>query len=159
MENLRKTKRALAPFGLLVLRATVGFVMAVHGWMKLADFDAWQANIASMGLPAPGVLAALSMAGELGGGILLMLGLFTPIAALAILVNMIVAVVKVHLPNGLMAQEGGFEYPLVLGVVALYFMVHGGGRLSLDHLLFGRRRRVEPEPRYRTTPYGREVPA
>jgi putative oxidoreductase len=45
---------------------------------------------------------------------------------------MSVAIVCVHLPNGFFWTSGGFEYPLLWGIVALYFVVRGGGRYSVD---------------------------
>lgn len=154
MENIRKASRALAPMGLTILRVVVGFVMAFHGWTKLADYSGWRENVASLGVPMPEVAAALSLFAELGCGVLLMIGFLTPIAALFVAINMVVAIVTVHLGNGLLARDGGFEYPLVLAVIALFFVVRGGGKYSLDRLLFKRRRR-EPELRY--GPYGRPI--
>jgi putative oxidoreductase len=140
-----------------ILRVVVGFVMAVHGWMKFADYDGWRASIANFGIPAPDLFAALSMAAELAGGIGLIVGLLTPIAAFGVLCNMLVAIFFVHRENGLLAQNGGFEYPLVLAASALFFLVHGAGPISVDHMIFGRKHRreriVETYPRY-----DREVP-
>jgi putative oxidoreductase len=155
MENLRKTSRALAPVGLTILRVVTGFVLAAHGWMKLEDFGAWRDNVANLGIPAPDVMASLALAAELGGGIALMIGLVTPLAAAMIFVTMLVAIFTVHAKNGLMAQDGGFEYPLILAAVAIYFVARGAGPYSLDHLLFKRRRRVEPELKY--GPYDRPI--
>lgn len=146
MDRLRSLSRALSPGALTILRIVVGFVLVVHGWMKLTNFDAWRGMIAELGLPAPDVFAALSTAAELGGGAGLMLGLLTPVAALLVLVNMSVAILLVHAEAGLLAAEGGFEYPLVLALVALFFLVRGPGPASLDALLFKRRAERERRP-------------
>ncbi|MCZ7677423.1 MAG: DoxX family protein [Sandaracinaceae bacterium] len=156
MDRLRSLSRALTPGALTILRVVVGFVLLVHGWMKLTSFEAWRGMVADLGVPAPDVFAAFSTAAELGGGIGLMLGLLTPIAALAVLVNMIVAILLVHADAGLLAAEGGFEYPLVLALVALFFLVRGAGPASVDALIF--RRRPERE-RGAVRPFREEAPA
>src|SRR5262245_11572484 len=107
MQTVQSGARAV---GLTTLRAVVGLVMAVHGYVKLSDFSAWKHALVGLGMPAPDVLGALSIIAELGGGILLALGLFTPIAAALVLVNMLVAIFAVHFPNGLLAKNNGFEY-------------------------------------------------
>lgn len=157
MERLRATSRALTPPALTILRVVFGFVMAVHGWLKLADFDAWQSTVAQMGVPAPTLLATLSTAAELVGGIGLVVGLLTPVAALAVLVNMIVAIFLVHLEGGLLMQNNGFEYPLILAALALFFLVRGAGPVSVDRAIFGRR--AGEHERRRHAPFRREAPA
>ncbi len=69
---------------------------------------------------------------EFFGGLFLALGLLTRPAALAITVLMAVAVFQVHLANGFFWTGGGYEYPLFWGLVALSFVLRGGGRYSLD---------------------------
>ena len=140
MTKLRNASRKLSPLGLTVLRVTAGIVMTVHGWMKLTDYAGWQESLTSMGMPYPEVFAPIAIACEFAGGIGLILGLLTPIAALGVLASMLTAVFLVHLPNGLLAKDGGFEYPLILACVALFFVVRGGGPISVDHLIFGRTR-------------------
>jgi putative oxidoreductase len=71
---------------------------------------------------------------ETGGGLLLALGLFTPVGAAVICSVMLVAL-TVHIKQGFFAQNGGYEYALVLGVAALSFAFTGPGSLSLDALL------------------------
>ena len=158
MEALRSYSRTISPFALTVLRVVAGIIMTVHGWMKLADYSGWIESVGGMGIPAPEIFGALAMAAELAGGIGLVLGLLTPIAAFGVLCNMLVAIFVVHLENGLLARDGGFEFPLILGATALFFMVRGAGPISLDRALFGRHRHVEPHERGRTSsPFGREA--
>ena len=75
--------------------------------------------VQSLGMP--GWLAYASAGAELGGGILVLIGLVTRIASLFILINMLVAIVKVHLHNGLTSAPGktGYEFPLALAAIAL----------------------------------------
>ena len=82
-----------------------------------------------LGLPAS--LALVAGLIEFFGGLLLALGLFTRPAAALIAGMMAVAVVTVHLPAGFFWTNGGFEYPLFWGLVALSFVLRGGGRYSL----------------------------
>lgn len=157
MRKLRNASRLLTPLGLTLMRVVVGLIMAVHGWTKLVQLDVWTQVVALLGVPAPQVFAGLSVAAELAGGIGLVLGLLTPIAALAVVVELCVAIALVHAGNGLFVQNGGFEYALTLAVVAFFFMLRGGGPVSLDRAIFGRRREVAPEEP--TAPIGHEAHA
>jgi putative oxidoreductase len=126
--------------GLLLLRLTAGLTLAAHGaqkifgWFGGPGLGATGQFFETIGF-LPGRRHAL-MAGlaETGGGLLLALGLFTPIAAALICSVMLVAM-AVHIKNGFFAQNGGYEYTLVLGIAALSFAFTGPGSLSLDALL------------------------
>ena len=126
--------------GLLLLRLTAGLTLAAHGAQKLFGWfggpglEGTGQFFETIGF-LPGRRHAL-MAGlaETGGGLLLALGLFTPIGAAVICSVMLVAL-TVHIKNGFFAQNGGYEYALVLGVAALSFAFTGPGSLSLDALL------------------------
>lgn len=127
--------------GLLLLRLTAGLALTAHGAQKLFGWfggpglDATGQFFETIGF-LPGRRHAL-MAGlaETGGGLLLALGLFTPIGAALICSVMLVAM-AVNIKKGFFAQNGGYEYALVLGVVALSVAFTGPGSLSLD-ALFG----------------------
>ena len=71
---------------------------------------------------------------ELIGGILLVLGLLTRFAAAAVVIFMIVAV-KFTSAKGFFWSQGGWEYPLLIGMCALFFLVRGGGTCSLDRAI------------------------
>jgi putative oxidoreductase len=136
--KLQKLRDRIEPAGMTLLRLAAGIVLAAHGWMKATNFPEWKQNVVQMGLPLPDVLAPLAVAGELGGGIGLILGALTPLAALGTLAVMLTAILKVHAGNGLFAQNNGFEFPFVLLWVSLYFVIRGGGPVSID-ALFTRR--------------------
>lgn len=129
-----------------ILRVTIGVIMAVHGFQKLTDLAATESNFANMGMPWPAVSALLATAGEFLGGLGLIAGLLTRIAAFGVFCTMAVAVFFVHLPNGLLASNNGFEYPLTLMCTAFFFIAAGGGPISLDAWLgrFTRERRARP---------------
>jgi putative oxidoreductase len=71
---------------------------------------------------------------ELIGGILLVLGLFTRFAAAAVVTFMIMAI---HFTSakGFFWSAGGWEYPLLIGICALFFLIRGGGHCSLDRMI------------------------
>ncbi len=156
MRKLRNASRLLTPVGLTTMRVVVGLIMAVHGWTKVVEFDLWTQVLALLGVPAPTFFAGVSVAAELAGGLALVLGLLTPIAAFGIVVDLAVAIGIVHAGNGLFVQNGGFEYALTLCVVAFFFMLRGAGPISLDRAIFGRRREARPEEP--TVPFGHEAP-
>lgn len=131
---------------LTALRVVVGIIFVAHGVQKLADPQATAQAFASMNIPAAGLSVWLAIVGEFVGGLGLMLGALTRVAALGPILTMVVAIVWVHLGNGLFAQNGGFEYPLVLLLTSLVFAVHGGGPFSLDAYV-KRARGDRPKPR------------
>ncbi|HEY8932186.1 MAG TPA: DoxX family protein [Rariglobus sp.] len=124
----------------LVLRIVVGLVMAGHGSQKLfgwfggGGFAASANAFASMGLKPGVVMAGLAGGGEFIGGVLLILGLFTRLAALNTAVIMAVAIWTVH-RGAFFADRGGMEYPLVLLAAAIVLLETGGGALSIDSKL------------------------
>jgi putative oxidoreductase len=117
---------------LAALRVAVGGIMIAHGWAKLSDVAGTAQSFDQLGMPMPQTLVYLAIAGELFGGLGLTVGLMTRVAALGPLCTMLVAIVIVHAGHGLLAKNGGFEYPLVLLLVSGFFAVNGGGRFSLD---------------------------
>ena len=127
--------------GLLLLRLTAGLTLAAHGAQKLFGWfggpglEGTGQFFETIGF-LPGRRHAL-MAGlaETGGGLLLALGLFTPIAGVLICSVMLVAM-AVNIKKGFFAQNGGYEYTVVLGVAALSVAFTGPGALSVD-ALFG----------------------
>jgi putative oxidoreductase len=131
---------ALSPFAEPMVRVTAGLLLVPHGAQKLFGWfggygleATGQFFAAKLGLPAS--LALLAGLIEFGGGIALALGVATrPVAAL-VTGLLAVAAIQVHLGNGFFWTQGGFEYPLLWGVVALSFVLRGGGRYSVDALI------------------------
>lgn len=135
---LENTRKKLAPLALTLLRVSTGVIMSVHGWQKLTNIAGTAEIFGKMGLPAPDILVYLAVGGEFLGGLGLIVGLLTPIAAFGVACTMAVAILKVHWSSGLLAQNNGFEYPLTLFMVALFFLVNGAGPIALDALCCGR---------------------
>jgi putative oxidoreductase len=123
----------LQPLALLILRLALGVIMIAHGWQKIADhMQGITGMMNQIGLPP--FMAYLVVAAEFGGGILVVIGFLTRLAALAILVDMLVAIFKVHLPHGLFASNGGFEFPLACGAIAFALILTGAGPIAIDWL-------------------------
>jgi putative oxidoreductase len=126
---------------LLALRLVVGLTFAGHGAQKLfgilggPGIQRTASGFQQMGL-RPGRLNAIAAGStELVGGLLLALGLLSPLAAAGLIAVMTAAVLTVHLPNGYWNTEKGFEYNLVLIAVAFAIAGIGAGQWSLDGAL------------------------
>lgn len=126
---------------LLLLRAMIGVVFIAHGSQKLfgafdgPGLDVWTDVVDEQGVPAPGLFAVVGAVAEFGGGVLLLLGLLTPLGGLAIIAMMIGAIKLETGSAGFFTQNGGYEYNLVLIAIALALIATGPGRISLDHRL------------------------
>ncbi len=115
----------LQPLALLVMRLVLGAIMIAHGYHKVfGGFHHHMEYVGSLGLPR--WMAYLSTGTEFFGGIGIVLGLFTRFFSLAFVIEMGVAIWKVHFKNGLMGN-GGFEFPLALATIALALLCFDGG--------------------------------
>jgi putative oxidoreductase len=130
--------------GLLLLRLVMGVAFMFHGWPMIQNPLGWMGPDATM----PAFLQGLAALAEFGGGMALVAGLLTRLAALGIASTMIVAIVVVHLPHGdpFVGKPGGRSYELaaVYLACAIVFLLLGPGRASLDALLF--RKPIETKP-------------
>ena len=126
----------MQPLGLLVLRLALGTVLVAHGYHKVnGHMHEFAGYVASMGIPAwLGYVSALT---EFVGGMLLIVGLFTRVAAFAALIDMLVAIAKVHWKHGLLGA-GGYEFPLALAAIAFALIFLGAGPIAIDAIRGGR---------------------
>jgi putative oxidoreductase len=125
----------LQPLALLILRLVLGIIMIGHGYPKVfGGLHHHVQMVSSLGLP--GWLAYVSAAAEFLGGILVILGLLTRCAALAITIDLVVAIVKVHWHNGLLGN-GGYQFPLALAAIAFALIFLGAGPIALEGLRGG----------------------
>ena len=129
-------------YGPVMLRLCVGAVFLAHGAQKLfgiwggAGLDGTSGMLAGLGLPYPYPLAGLLAVVEFGGGILLILGGLTRWVALALAVDMTIAIWKAHYANGFFLSASGrgdgVEYTLVLLGALLCLVLTGAGALSVE---------------------------
>ncbi len=127
--------------GLLLIRLVVGLTLAAHGSQKLfgwfggTGYTKTSGFLESQGL-RPGWFWALAGAlGEFAGGVLFAIGLLTPLAAIALIASMLMAVLKFHWTSGFWNTAHGYEYPLVLLVASLAVGIIGPGSYAIDALI------------------------
>jgi uncharacterized membrane protein YphA (DoxX/SURF4 family) len=128
-----------APAAVWLIRLLVGAVFVSEGLQKfLFPGDLGVGRFMKIGLPAPGILAPFVGVVEIGGGLLLLLGLLTRLAAVALIIDMLVAIVTTKIPMLLhdgvwkMAHEARTDWSMLLG--ALFLLLVGAGAWSLDAL-------------------------
>jgi putative oxidoreductase len=137
MSGLQSRFGAMASFGLLLLRAVVGVVMAYHGWQKIVGgVENFAGFLESLSVPFPGLMAYVVTGLELGGGILLAVGVLTRLWALLIAIEMVFTTILVKVDLGLIAPEtAGAELDLLIFAGCLLLVFMGPGRISLDRPL------------------------
>ena len=154
MRKLLSTSNDLT---LTMLRLVLGVVFFAHGAQKMLGWFGGYGFKGTMGfftqmmhIPAP--FAFLAICAEFFGGLGLIFGLLTRVAAFGITVNMLVAIAKVHAANGFFmnwngTQKGeGFEFHLLVLAVTVFLMIRGAGGFSLDRALTYTSRRSPPAP-------------
>jgi putative oxidoreductase len=128
------------PIALLLLRVTLGLTLFPHGCQKLfgwfggAGFEKFTGMFDKMGWHPAAFWVAVVALTEIVGGLLLAVGFLTRFAAAAILIFMINAVWATS-AKGFFWTQGGMEFSLLIGVVALVFLIKGAGRFSVDYAL------------------------
>jgi len=132
-----------------ILRLVLGIVFFAHGAQKMLGWFGGYGFTGTMGfftgtMHIPAFFAFLAIAAEFFGGLGLILGLLTRVAAFGIAVNMLVAIVTVHSQFGFFAnwmgtQKGeGYEYHLLVLAICTALMIKGGGAASVDRTLAAR---------------------
>lgn len=129
---------ALVPAAVLILRLVIGVVFIMHGAQKLfgafggGGIDGTGQFFGSLGLQPATFWAWVVALVEFVGGIALAIGLLSRWAGLLLAIDMAVAAIVVHIPNGFFVSNGGVELVLILFVASLFFVAYGGGKLSID---------------------------
>lgn len=126
----------LQPLALVALRLIVGVIMIGHGYGKVFNGGLGQHVQRVHALGLPGWLAYPSAFTEFFGGILLIVGLLTRFVSLAVLIDMFVAIWKVHWKNG-MFGKGGYELPLTVATIAFALILFGAGPIAIDAIRGG----------------------
>jgi putative oxidoreductase len=143
-DRVRATdRRGTQDLGLLLLRVAVGALLIAHGlqkafgWWGGPGFDGWEESLSAMGYQHAEILTYVATAGQIAAGVLLVLGLFTPLAAAGVLA---------YLMNGVLAEAmaaheearlsdfltDGHEYKLILVCAVAAIILIGPGRYGLD---------------------------
>ena len=127
----------------LLVRLFLGYFFFETGWAKIHNLDGMTQRFIGWGIPFPAFSAALSAYTELIGGSLVVVGLLTRLAAIPLCINMVVAVLTVKLKTVTGLDEFvELDEPLY-ALVFLWLLFSGPGRVSLDHLLWRLRTRVD----------------
>ena len=126
--------------GIAIVRIIVGVIFAAHGYQKFFVYgiDGAIGAFTQMGVPAPNITAPLVAVVELGGGIALILGLLTRLAAFALAIDMFVAVVLVRLKGGFFMPNGA-EFEILLCLASVALVISGAGAFSVDEAIARRR--------------------
>ena len=128
--------------GLVFVRFIFGLGLMLHGLPKTKSPFGWMGPDA----PVPGILQFLAVFSEVGGGLALIIGLLTPIAAFGIICTMLFAIFGVHISHGdPFVSVGKSSYEPAAGylAVALLLFFAGPGKFSFDALLFARKKSAD----------------
>lgn len=126
--------------GLAIIRIVTGIIFAAHGGQKLFvyGFAGVTGAFTQMGVPMPGIMGPFIALLEFFGGLALIVGLLSRLAALGLAFDMIGAILLVHLKGGFFLPAG-YEFALILLASSLAIAIGGPGALSVDAALAGRR--------------------
>ncbi len=126
---------------LLLIRAWLGITFVLHGGQKLfawfggGGIPGWARHLEDLGIHPGRFWAVLAGLGEFGGGLLIGLGLLTPLGALSIIITMVVAITAAAGKRGFWIENRGYEYNLLIIAVAVALILSGPGAYALDHTL------------------------
>lgn len=140
-DGTRRGPDFLRSVGVLLLRLTVGGLLAGHGaqkllgWFEGGGIAATESQMESLGLTPAWPWARFAALSELGGGLLTMLGLLNPVGPLLATGSMLVATFKVHAGKPIWNTKGGAELPITNLAALAAVMAIGPGSLSLDRAL------------------------
>lgn len=128
--------------GLLIARIILGVVLIAHGWQKFNEWTIAGTTEAftGMGVPAAGIAAPIAASVELVGGILILIGLVTRIAAALVALQMVGAGIwGGHFGSGIFIDGNGWELVMVMAAVAVILLAAGPGQYAADNFMFQNR--------------------
>ena len=137
--DLKKLMSANDSWGLFGLRLVTGMIFIAHGLPKFGfmagpGIESTAAWLGELGVPFPIISAILVASAETIGGMMLIVGFMTRIAAATQVIAMLIAVFLVHWSNGLVGS-GGYQWALLLAAAAFALMMDGAGRYSVDRMM------------------------
>jgi putative oxidoreductase len=126
--------------GIAMVRVMTGVIFVAHGYLKVFVFGISGATgmFAQMGIPAPSITAPLIATLEIVGGIALILGLLTRLAALGLAIDMLGAIFLVRIKGGFFIPNGA-EFEILLFIACIALVIAGAGALSIDEAIATRR--------------------
>ena len=127
-------------FSLLFARFALAYGFYEPALTKWNNFDTTIEWFSSLGIPFASLATLLTASIEIMGVILLVLGLFTRLITMPLMIVMLVATITVHFSNGFAVANNGFEIPLYYFLFLFLLVSHGAGKFSLDYLIFGKER-------------------
>jgi len=136
--HIKSLLNTRAGHGITVLRIIVGIIFMAHGSQKLFGMfggyglEGTGQYMASLGLNPGYLMALLSGSAEFFGGLGLVVGLLARPAAVVLIVMLVIAILSVHIHNGLFMANNGYEFALALLGGSIAVLIEGAGRLSLD---------------------------
>ncbi|MDN6156280.1 MAG: DoxX family protein [Corynebacterium casei] len=140
MLNLTSSfKSPVESAGFLIARIILGSVLIAHGWQKFNEWTIAGTTEAfnGMGVPAAGIAAPIASVVELVGGILILIGLITRIAAGLVVLQMIGAGIwGGHFASGVMIDGNGWELVMTIAAGAVIFLTAGPGQYAADRFIF-----------------------
>ena len=127
-------------FSLLFARVALAYGFYEPALTKWTNFDTTTQWFSSLGIPFAPFMTLLTASIELMGVVMLLLGLFTRLITIPLIIIMIMAILTVHLSNGFAVANNGFEVPLYYFIFLSLLASNGAGKFSLDSLIFGKAR-------------------
>jgi putative oxidoreductase len=140
--NIIEIIKSEQSFSSIPLRLIAGIIFTAHGAQKLfAWFGGYGLEgtgqwMDSIGLSLGLTMALLAGSAEFFGGLLLVVGFLTRPTSFVLAITMIVAIFSVHINNGLFISNNGYEFGLALLAISLTLLIQGGGRHSVDSILY-----------------------
>lgn len=121
----------------LIVRVTVGALILVHGWTKVMVMShaGLVGYFAKLGLEPAAFFAVYVRFNETVVALLLVIGLFTRLTAISLIIEFIILLVVVHIPRGYGMAVNGAEFPLFWLLMLIAILLRGGGPYSLDRLI------------------------
>ena len=134
MKKIFSPKSWMLQEGLTFVRIFIGLLMVYHGWevfdkAKMEEYSKWESFVK---YSSPGIMVYIGKSAELISGALLVLGLFTRIASVILIVTMLYICFKIG--NGKFWYED--QHPFLLALIGVIYFFTGGGKYSLDHSFF-----------------------
>jgi len=138
--------RGVESLTLLLVRVGFGAILFYRGLTRVLNDSAdYVATLEAAGLPWATVFFWGTVVLEIGGGAMLAAGLLTRLVGAFFVAEFAMTTAWIHWWNGFFVADGGYEFAVTQGLLALIFVGCGGGLLAVDHLIFGRRKDQDQE--------------